>query len=161
MESGCFKKEEINTPCWIGPYEIKEYLSKYYNIESIVRDELTQMPESLYNIINAVKDYFTETKPLLLICSNGKKTYSIGGVRTNTNTQETEILILDPHFCENVKKSDYINYYTNRNIKESSHDTEEVSERKNTMIKESLRWESATLFFTSELYWSVLFPKLE
>lgn len=159
VDSGSIKNEELNTPTWIGPYEIKEYLSKYHKIESTVKDELTQMADSLHNLINDVKEYYLASNPLLLICSNGKKTYSIGGIRVNKNNDEIEVLILDPHFSENVKKNDYLNYYSNNEFLFSEEDNKEILERKQRMIKESLRWESATKFFTYELYWSVLFPK--
>jgi len=143
-----FKESEINTPTWIGPYEIREFLeSEYPTIEFHIADLFDYQ-----EFIQHIKEHFQKNSPLPVICANGKKTYTIVGF-SNSGENE-EILVMDPHFNENASIDNFKTFYEALEKYEPSSTEEE--QRKIEMLQRAVRWENSEEFFSEEPLWSLL-----
>ena len=140
----------MNTPTWIGPYEIQEFVENYFTqMKANVSDVITVDDESRVGLISQIHAHFQRENPLPLICANGKKTYAITGITSG----DERILVMDPHYQENVSSADFSSFFEGNYEQRSS----EEDKRKHEMLENAIRWETAENFFTSEPFWSVLF----
>eukprot|EP01095_Lingulamoeba_sp_RSL-Kostka_P018177 TRINITY_DN985_c1_g3_i1.p1 TRINITY_DN985_c1_g3~~TRINITY_DN985_c1_g3_i1.p1 ORF type:complete len:398 (+),score=136.89 TRINITY_DN985_c1_g3_i1:42-1196(+) len=188
-----FNETDVGGGKWIGPGEMSGYF-KYFNYDSFyITDELTmEFKEQVQTVENdlflRLSEHFTNARTPITV-TNGKKTYSIAGVRKKLKPNSDEIigidvLLLDPHFSENLNYSHFENRDNssfiesvemlsddealsllrgirrendsdNNNNNNNNQEKELAEKRKELMLKHGICWVNYFHFFSSSPYWQL------